>query len=238
MMMSSWKRAYGRRGSDVPPASTGSPGRLVLLLACLCILGAAGIVETASAQARMGAERTPGRHQAALRKPDPAPTVYLLRGGAGGALSTGLDQIATTLRKRGIEAMVAGHGAWRTLANRIIEDRAGRRPRPVVLIGHSLGANSIISMSRLLQSRNVRVAYMVSLAATAPQPVPSNVRRVTNYYFETAGWGEKLVPEKGFRGVLENRDFSSAAGVSHFNIDDQPAIQSEIVRKVIANLGS
>ena len=54
--------------------------------------------------------------------------------------------------------------------------------------------------------------------------------------YATDGWGEKLVGEKDFRGSIENRDYSKAAGIGHFNIDDQPDIQAEVVGKVLRYL--
>ena len=106
-----------------------------------------------------------------------------------------------------------------------------------MLVGHSLGANAVISIAERLAREGIAVDYMATFAATAPDPVPGNVRRVVNYYFATNGWGEPLVPGPGFSGSLRNRDFSNSQTVGHFNIDKQRPLQAEVVREVLRTLG-
>lgn len=162
------------------------------------------------------------------RKPD----VYLLRGFAN-VFSKGIDQIGLELQAAGVEAHVEGHAAWRLVVNRIVADRQQNGPGPVILIGHSLGANAIISVAEALEKRGIRVDYLASFAATGPDPLPGNVRYAVNYYFSSHGWGLPLVPGPRFRGKLENRDFSGVKDVGHFNIEKQTALQTEVVRAVL-----
>lgn len=162
--------------------------------------------------------------------------VYLLRGFAD-VFSRGLDEMGAELDAKGVVAHVQGHLTWRTVAAKIIEDRRLYGRRPVILIGHSLGANAVISIAEKLAAAGIRVDYLATFAATAPDPVPGNVRRVVNYYFATNGWGEPLVPAPGFVGSLSNRDFSKSDVVGHFNIDKQRPLQREVVREVLRVLG-
>ena len=164
----------------------------------------------------------------AAHRPD---SVYLLRGIAD-VFSRGLDSMAATLIRRGIDARVMNHSNWARIAQQIIADQKRYGGRPVVLVGHSLGANAAIRIAERLQRANVPVAYIATLAATDPDPVPSNVRRVDNYYFRSGGWGVKIVGAKNFSGILRNRDLSKAEGMGHFNLDDQPAIQREVLRNI------
>lgn len=159
--------------------------------------------------------------------------VYLLRGGVGGVFSAGLDQIGDQLGKKGVKANVTRHTQWQRTAETIIENRKKFGRRPVILIGHSLGANAIIRIADLLKKKRISVRYLVTFAATNPDPIPSNVRKATNYYFKTDGWGEVLVPGKGFRGVLKNIDFSNRTGIGHFNIDKQPRLQRQVINNVM-----
>src|SRR3954454_21296022 len=103
------------------------------------------------------------------------PQVLLLRGWFG-VFSTGLDSIADDLKKRGIRAEVAGHTHWKTAANEIL-DRANGDFGPLVLVGHSQGANNVIDIARLLEVRKVPVALLVTLAPYMQNPIPGNVVR-------------------------------------------------------------
>ncbi len=160
------------------------------------------------------------------------PDVYLLRGFAN-IFSTGIDEIGTALQAAGVDAHVEGNAAWRLVANRIISDRQKYGPQPVILVGHSLGANAIISIAEVLEKRGIRVDYMASFAATAPDPLPGNIRRVVNFYFSQHGWGLPLVPGPRFKGKLDNRDFSGVKDVGHFNIEKQRPLQAEVVRDIL-----
>ena len=161
------------------------------------------------------------------------PEVYLLRGFAD-VFSEGLDQMGAALDARGIDAHVQGHQGWRSAARRIVEDRRRGLAGRVVLIGHSLGANAVIRMAEALQREGIAVDLLITLAATAPRPVPGNVRRAVNYYFQKHGWGEPLVAAPGFRGRMLNKDYSGMAEVGHFNIDKQRSVQAEILSLTVA----
>ncbi len=159
--------------------------------------------------------------------------VYLLRG-FGNIFSTGIDEIGADLQAAGVDAHVEGHAAWGLVLNRIIADQQKNGRMPVILVGHSLGANAIIRIAEALEKRGVAVDYMATFAATGPDPLPGNVRRAVNFYFKQHGWGLPLTPGPRFRGRLENRDFSNVKGVGHFNIEKQRSLQAEVVRDVLA----
>src|SRR6516165_1473285 len=86
--------------------------------------------------------------------------VYLLRGWFG-VFSTGLDTVATELRSKGIKAETVGHLAWKTTVSNIVKDHAAGESGPLVLVGHSQGANNVIDMARLLQRDNIPVDLLV-----------------------------------------------------------------------------
>src|SRR5256885_697097 len=75
------------------------------------------------------------------------PRVLLLRGWFG-VFSTGLDSLADELKPIGVTAEVAGHLYWSTAVTNIMRERAAGKTGPLVLVGHSQGANNVIDMAR------------------------------------------------------------------------------------------
>ncbi|MGC4024788.1 MAG: lipase [Mesorhizobium sp.] len=163
--------------------------------------------------------------------------VYLLRGGVVGIFSTGMNDIGGLLAQRGVNAVVQGHTSWNSIASRIIMDRQKFGRAPLALVGHSFGADAVVKIAEVVRREKIPVNVLISLAATNPDPVPSNVRRAVGYYFSEHGWGLPLAAGPGFRGKLSNRDYSGDADVSHFNIDKQHAIQDEILQLVLWSVG-
>src|SRR5437660_10575322 len=126
--------------------------------------------------------------------------VYLLRGWFG-VFSTGLDSLAAELRSKGIKAETVGHLAWKTTVSNIIKWHASGSSGPLVLVGHSQGANNVIDMARLLQRENIPVDLLVTLAPAGQGPVPGNVVRAINDY-NSPGWGAPITPHAGYHGKL------------------------------------
>lgn len=160
------------------------------------------------------------------------PQVLLLRGGGGGVFSRGMDQIGALLSEAGIENTVVGHGDWETALDAIIASTGSDRRAPVILIGHSLGANRAVDIATALQARRVRVDFLVTFAATKQNVIPRNVRRATNYYFSADGWGEAVKAGLGFRGRLNNVDVSVRDGINHFNVDKTERYQKQVVDNI------
>lgn len=163
--------------------------------------------------------------------------IYLLRGGVVGIFSQGMNQIEAELARRGVDAIVEGHTSWASVARRIVTNREKAGPSPVILVGHSFGADAILKIAESIQKEKVRVDMLISLAATNPDPVPGNVRRAVGYFFSQHGWGLPLEPGPGFRGKLSNRDYSGSYQVGHFNIDKQTNVQNEILQLVLWSAG-
>lgn len=161
--------------------------------------------------------------------------VILFRG-FGSVFSTGMDKIAAKLSKSRVKARVMSHNQWKNAARTIIANHKKFGPRPVILIGHSWGGNAILKLAKALNRERISVTYMVTFDATAPQPAPSNVRRLTNFYLKGGGWGVAVKRGSGFRGVLNNVDLSKDKKVSHTNIDDRPKLQDRIVRDILRHL--
>ncbi len=162
------------------------------------------------------------------------PRVLLLRGWFG-VFSTGLDSLADDLRSKGVKAEVAGHLSWRTAVADIVRERTSARSGPLVLVGHSQGANNVIDMARALEPHNIPVDLLVTLAPFMQDPIPGNVVRAINYY-QSPGWGAPLAPDRGFHGKLSNIDVGGDWTISHITIDKSARFHSDISREIVALL--
>src|SRR5215468_2244654 len=162
------------------------------------------------------------------------PRVLLLRGWFG-VFSTGMDSLASELKAKGIKAEAAGHVYWSTAVKDILKERAAGNTGPLVLVGHSQGANNVIDMARSLESHKIPVDLLVTLAPFMQDPVPANVVRAINYY-QSPGWGAPLTTDRGFHGKLSNINVGDDWTIAHVSIDKSARIHAEIAREIVAAL--
>ena len=158
--------------------------------------------------------------------------VVFVRGGFN-IFSGGLDSLAEKLVKKGVTSRIYRHTQVPQIVRSIRRNQRLHGQRPIILVGHSWGANAILDVARILRGHKLNVRYMVTIAATSPNVAPSNIEKLTNYYFKQNGWGKPVRAVKGFRGVLKNVDMSTEAQVHHFNVDDHPRVHSQIINNVV-----
>lgn len=191
-----------------------SPAAVLLILCSLLVAQLAGS-STADA-----ASRRPGQ-------------VYLYRGILN-VFSLGMDQIAYKLQAAGVATSVSNHTMWSSEANDMIAKyRAGNR-EPIILMGHSAGADATISVARKLAQYNIPVALIVNFDPVAPDAVPNNVKQIVNYYVP-AGWGRAVAADPRFKGKLANVNESSTT--NHFAIDKDDTLQRQAIARVLAVTG-
>lgn len=139
--------------------------------------------------------------------------IYLLKGLAN-VFSTGLDTLNSQLSRRGYNSSVHSYLDYKALA-----ETAARRERsgqgPVVIVGHSLGADNAVLMADEMNRRKARVALLVLFGPDYAMSIPPNVSRVINYH----GSGAAASGAKGFAGKITNISFDNVAGVNHFNVE-------------------
>jgi hypothetical protein len=158
-------------------------------------------------------------------KPKRPGEVYLIRGLAN-VFSLGLDASGKNYSKMGIENCVINHKHWRSIADDIVErNRKGQVSFPIVIIGHSLGANVTPQLATLIGRHNIEVSYAVMLDPVEPTSVGKNVKKIVNYYIPKSNKNKKLSPKADFKGVLDNIDVSKFGGFDHFNIDSDKRLQ-------------
>jgi hypothetical protein len=185
---------------------------------------------------------------AAAQEKAPAPAaaiahgqVYLMRGLAN-IWSRGMDQLTEKLVAKGVRASVHNHARWRELA----AEAADKYPKdknfgPIIIIGHSLGANAAVLMAEKLGEAGVPVRLIVAFDSLSRSNevkvrISSNVEEVINYY-KAKAWGLEMIPGKGFKGKIENVNLNDKRGVGHLNMDKNPELQAQVVSVVLETLG-
>lgn len=175
-----------------------------------------------------------------------AGNVYLVRGWLG-VFSTGIDALGDKLKAAGLQNEVYQETQWRVLASAIIEKYKNKKyPEPLVLVGHSYGADDIIAISREIEKSNITVDLLVTIDATTPPKVPANVRQCYNLY-QTGVLdalpimrGIPLHADPDFKGKLRNVNIRADRkdlvddGLNHFNIEKKEKIHQEAIKQILA----
>ncbi|RKE84508.1 thioesterase domain-containing protein [Rhizobium sp. AG855] len=166
--------------------------------------------------------------------------VYLIRGFAN-IFSTGLDTLGKQLAADGVKAEVLSLPNTDAFARRIAEKyRASKDARPIVLVGHSLGADMTFAVARALEPMKIPVALIISFDPTGKGPVPRNVKKALNYYTGGETLWSPVTPMPGFKGDLANINLrqgdTAIKGIGHFNIDKNPGLHDRTIRDIKAAL--
>ncbi len=158
--------------------------------------------------------------------------IYLLRGFAG-IFSTGLDTLDEKLIQRGYTATVHGYDDYEALASEAARlQKSGKGP--IIIIGHSLGANAAIFMAEKMKAAGATVALVVTFGPTVDLAAPSNVSQVINYYT-----GNTLVAKgPGFRGTISNVNLNAAPDINHLNVEKNPRLHANVISRIQAIVGS
>lgn len=158
--------------------------------------------------------------------------VYLLKGLAN-VFSTGLDNYAAELSRRGIPVTVANHTAAASLAIEAAQlQKSGRGP--IVIIGHSLGGVASTQMAEIMRQQGAKVALIVNYGPPGDQIIPANVSRVVQYYGVVGG---RALRGPGFKGSISNINLVNDPNVNHFNMDKIAWLQAKTIGQVLAAVG-
>ena len=172
--------------------------------------------------------------------------VYLIRGLIG-LFSVGIDTLGEQINADGITAHVFQEVQDPGMAKAIIASYGPAAHRePLVLIGHSVGAEDVITIARKLQTQKIDVDLMICLDATNPDKVPANVKQCINYYQSSIMdyfpilRGLPLKTEAEFHGDLQNLNVRHEHrellewDTNHFNIDKDEKIHADIRKRLAA----
>ena len=169
--------------------------------------------------------------------------VYCMRGWLG-IFSTGIDDLAVKINREVPTVSVADE-EWGRLKNFLIrEHRSGRLREPIILVGHSWGADDQIRVAQELADHDIKVDLLVTIDPVTPPIVPPNVNRVLNIYKShpaTDGvpfWRGVAIDTTATTVPIENIDLRQAnlgfstELIDHINIEKSPDVHQMVLQEI------
>jgi len=157
--------------------------------------------------------------------------VYLLRG-LMNVFSLGMDELAAKIAQRGIYATVHNHLAWTMLASEAAANYRAGQEGPIIIIGHSLGADAAVAMADALAQERVPVKLVVTFDPVSSMVVDGDIAKLVNLYISN-GWGVPVARGARFRGTLVNVDLRNRSDVGHIFIDKSAALHQQVLGYVM-----
>ncbi len=169
--------------------------------------------------------------------------VCILRGLIG-IWSLGLDGLGAKINAQGIHTVVFQDDQWPVLAMTLAKRyRNDPNPEPLVIIGHSYGADNALRITYNLNSYGIKVDLLITIDPVTPPHVPPNVKVALDYY-ETRGVTDNLpwwrgIPLKAcsnFKGTLINNNLAGNrrdlryGDTGHSGIEKDIKIHAEILQ--------
>lgn len=156
--------------------------------------------------------------------------------------SRGMDTVAKDLEGRGVRVHLDNHRRWKEIALDLVKKyEADKSIAPIIIIGHSLGANAAVLMGEKLGQFRVPVRLMVTFdglshTENTSAAISYNVQEVLNFY-NSKVLGIEMVPGRGFSGTIDNVDVQGVKGAGHIKLDKNPELQGRAISLVMQALG-
>jgi pimeloyl-ACP methyl ester carboxylesterase len=157
--------------------------------------------------------------------------------------SRGMDTFAKQLQERGARVHLDNHRHWKELAEELAKQyEADKSTAPIIIVGHSLGANAAVLMADKLGQYKVPVRLIVAFDGLAHTEdttavVSWNVQEVLNFY-NSKVLGIEMTPGRGFSGKIDNVDVQGVPGAGHLKVDKNPELQARAMALVMQALGA
>jgi len=150
----------------------------------------------------------------------------------------GMDELAQRINRSGIVAGNYSHATWRSVADQAISDYR-RDPKPVAVVGHSIGGNSAVQFAQALGAAHVPVSLLITYDPNrGSDSIPANVHRYINLYQSSniLGGGD-LAPGPGFHGHYASYNLKDRSEIIHVNLDKFSRIQELLAAKIRSMAG-
>jgi pimeloyl-ACP methyl ester carboxylesterase len=172
--------------------------------------------------------------------------VYCILGWLG-IWSRGMDVIAQRVdAELGVQATSLANQEWTKLASFVrTEHEAGLRPGPLILVGHSIGADDQVRVAKRLNAANVPVDLVILIDPTVPPVIPPNVKHCVNIFKSHPGLdtvpafrGIKVRAVDPARTLVENINLRTrkvgfdTRGINHFNIAKIKGVQDMVLAEI------
>jgi hypothetical protein len=125
---------------------------------------------------------------------------------------------------------------WRAPAEEAIKRyRAQAKPGPIILLGHSAGADVALSFAEKLKAESIPVSLVITLDPTRlPHDVPANVDRFLNIYASMNFFGGGNVSSGGeYRGHFASIDLKNYWEVPHVRMLRIGGLDDRLVAKIV-----
>jgi hypothetical protein len=169
---------------------------------------------------------------AAQGQSGPRTHVFLMRGFAN-VFSLGMDQMGARLQRAGVNATVENYIAWDAIVNQAYAEYKSGQVQNIIIVGHSSGATAVTAVAARLGELGVPVKLAIALDPTTRNFAAGHVERYLNFY-APGGMGTLVDKGRDFVGNLQNISLGGMAGVGHFNIDKDQAVQDRVIKEIMA----
>lgn len=168
----------------------------------------------------------------------PSAQIYTIRGLLG-VFSLGMIHLADRIEKEtGIPTQSLSFVDAKPLSKYLIkryQSESNPCKAPIVLIGHSLGADADIVVAKELNKAHVPVALIIDLDHTHSQTVPSNVATIYNISsgeYKHMPWGCRLIAQSSKTKMIRVNlvKDQNITHVHHFNISWLPQVHDYVIQ--------
>ena len=173
--------------------------------------------------------------------------VYCILGWLG-IWSRGMDVIAQRVdAELGVQATSLTNQEWTKLASFVETEHEARRwSGPLILVGHSIGADDQVRVAKQLNQEKIPVDLLILIDPTVPPVIPPNVNHCVNIFKSHPGLdavpafrGIKVRAADPGRTLVENINLrTTKVGfdtrvINHFNIAKIKGVQDMVLAEIV-----